>query len=79
MKVHILRKVPVMMNGNVAQLAPGMEVDGLGDSVTAALIRGGDAEEIVEASVAPLIPPLAERLFSKAPSKKNRGAAPENK
>lgn len=75
-KVRILRAVPVLVNGVATRLTPGDEVDGLSPDVVAALIRGGDAEEISE--VPATSAPLSERLF-KQPQKKNRGAAPENK
>lgn len=76
MKIRILREVPVAIDRQVVRLKPGTEINTLGEGVVASLIRGGDAEEIVETSTAT---PLAERLFNKPHGKKNRGAAPENK
>ena len=76
MKVRILRAVPVLIDGVATRLTPGQEVDGLAPDVTAALIRGGDAEEIT--AEVPASAPIAERLFKQS-GKKNRGAAPENK
>lgn len=90
MKVLILRRVPVLLNDKAVSLAPGIEVDGLSDSVIAALVRGGDAEEVKEEPIHVVMDMAkpgsdetvvhqTESLFPRKFGKKNRGAAPENK
>lgn len=81
MKVRILRKVPLLMNGSAYQAQPGEEINGLSDDVVASLLRGGDAEEVVAAPAANVGTPghPVAATQSKWSGKKNRGAAPENK
>ncbi len=84
MKVKMINKVPLAgKDGSVYHPAPG-SVEDVPESVAAALLRGGDAEAVVEAKVeakapeAPAEKPVA--LKKKGVRKtKNRGAAPENK
>lgn len=83
MKIRILKEVPVAINNVVVRLKPGTEIDTLSDSVVASLLRGGDAEEVVEAPAVKITsagePQTIAMNTNKFGGKKNRGAAPENK
>jgi hypothetical protein len=81
MKVRILKEVPVNIDNQVVRLKPGTEIDALSSGVVASLLRGGDAEEVVEApAVTVTVAGEPQKVsLQKLVGKKNRGAAPENK
>ena len=81
MKIRILKEVPVAINNVVHRLKPGTEIDTLNANVVASLLRGGDAEEVVDAPKVETTH-VGEQVTvtaTKCVGKKNRGAAPENK
>jgi len=69
MKVKALKKVPVLIDGEIINIEPGKEYE-VPAEAGEALLRGGDAEAVAE-----VIPPKVEE----APQKKNAGRAPMNK
>ena len=77
MRVKILKKVAVAMNGSVEFLTPDMELDTLSDFDVDALVRGGDAI-VIESVTDGAVVGNDDDALPKGQGK-NRGAAPRNK